>query len=83
VSVSVSLDFGLFDTTCLRGRAERYVVYDSTGASGGTQHLDVAYGSRYSSVFPNDVIAHISCNEAGGYGQPVFFMVRRLLNCWR
>jgi hypothetical protein len=74
VSVSVLLDYSLFDTICLRGRIARtFVVYDSTGASGScTQHIDVAYQQDYFIRFPNDVIV-TSCNGAGGYGQPVFY----------
>ncbi|MFN0014488.1 MAG: hypothetical protein ACKVU2_08060, partial [Saprospiraceae bacterium] len=73
-TVTSTVNWALFDTTCSRGTVVRtFRVSDCNGlTSSCTQRIVVEYKQNYFVKFPDDVVV-TACNGSGTYGEPQFF----------
>jgi hypothetical protein len=72
-SVSLSVDYALFDTICKHGTiVKTFKTYAASAPKGQcSQQIQVDYQQNYFIRFPNDVIV-TQCSSSGIYGQPEF-----------
>ncbi|MEZ4921257.1 MAG: HYR domain-containing protein [Saprospiraceae bacterium] len=73
-TVTVSVNYSLFDTVCNKGTITRtFRAFDcGTQSSQCTQRIVVNYEQDYYVKFPNDAIVN-ECDGTGMYGEPTFF----------